>query len=260
MKSPRRFHPLKISLLGLLIASSALGSVWYAVKNKAQTRQIKREEIRKDSIETSEVSKKQGVDIVYENLLGAEDRIKLLDTLLNQGELTQNKKNQLLMDLKDQNAALNLLQCDFGPEDSVRIDQLSLQDFPLEIEKSESDLNLPESNLAKNFSAHWVKSGKVKSKKQIEISFEYLQSHSEDSLPIFVLVKDGSGRYLDHIKKCFLKPFSNRSTDNQSDNKLKYGKKIRFRAGLKRSPESGVPKEIIVYHSSEGYIGHANLK
>ncbi len=221
---------------------------------------MKKDEIRKDSIETSEVIKKQGVDIVYETLLGSEDRTKLLDTLLNQDELTQNKKNQLLMDLKDQNAALNLLQCDFGPEDSVRIDQFSLQDMPIEKDMPENDLNLPESNLAKNFSAHWVKSGRVRSKKQIEISFEYLQTHLEDSLPIFVLVKDESGGYLDHIKKCFLKTGLSKSAESQSDNNQKRGKRIRFRAELKRSPESGVPKEIIVYHSSEGYIGHAILK
>lgn len=252
MRPSKKYHPIKFSLLGLLIGGSALGSVWYVVKSK-RVESEKIEIIRQDSIEAS-IQSKEVVDDLYENLLVSESRSKLLDTLLNETGLTESTRQHILEEFKDQNAILTTLRCDITKEDSAQIDTISGSGLVPEVQ--EPIENLPQSGVAKKFSARWVRRGPVKSRKQIEISFEYLKPHLGDTLPVFVLVKDSSGQLVDHFKKCF--SFTDEGTESSKN--PGYGKKIAFRAQLTELESTIKPELVFAYHSRDGFIGCSRLR
>lgn len=253
MRPSGKYHPVKFSLLGLLIGGSSLGSVWYVVKSK-QREVEKIEIVRQDSIQASKQSN-EVVEDLFENMLVVESRSKILDTILNKGALSQSTRQQILEELKDQNTILTALRCDLTKEDSVQIENISGSEQSMETE--EPIENMPPSEVAKKFSARWVRKGKIKSHKQIEISFEYLKPHHSDTLPVFVLVKDSSGILVDHIKKCL---FSQTETFGDGIENQFQKKKISFKAQLAETELKSKPEMVYVYHSRDGFIGCSKLK
>lgn len=236
----------------MLMGGSALASVWLLVENKKKEKQGLLEQIRLDSIEIAK-TKDREVENLVENMLVSQERKKIIDTLLSGTTMEPIEKTQILEDLKEHNVVLTAIRCDMTAEDSLRIDEWkqdeSLQSFPLE------ENTIPASQIARNLNIQWKRKGKIKSKNQLVVSFEYLQPHVNDTIPIYVILKSEDGNLLDCIKKCPANPEKGPAIYRDIS-----GKKIQFQATIEPKETMEKPALVLVVHANEGLIGHAKIK
>lgn len=229
-----------------------MASVWLMVENKKKEKQDLLEQIRLDSLENAK-SNEHEVENLLETMLVSHERKKIIDTLLSGTTIEPEEKSHILDDLKDQNVVLTAIRCDMTAEDSLRIDEWK-QDENIQNDLLE-ETTIPESQIARNLNIQWKRKGKIKSKNQLVVSFEYLQPHVNDTIPIYLILKSEDGSLLDCIKKCPANP-QNRPVIFRDN----IGKKVRFQATIEPKETIEKPALVLVVHANEGLIGHAKLK